>query len=39
MDPENLGVLMKLKDAMEMASPSPARIPYIEPTPPQSKTG
>lgn len=39
MDPKNLAVLMKLKNAMEMASPSPARTPYIEPEPPQSKTG
>lgn len=39
MDPKNLAVLMKLKNAMEMASPSPARTPYVEPEPPQSKTG
>ncbi len=39
MDAKNLAVLMRLKNTMEMASPSPVPTPYIEPEPPKSKTG
>lgn len=39
MDQKNLAVLMRLKNAMEMASPSPIPTPYIQPEQRQSKTG
>jgi len=39
MDAKNLAVLMKLKNAMELASPSPVPTPYIEKEPTKTKTG
>lgn len=39
MDAKNLAVLMQLKNAMEMVSPSPVPTPHVASEIPKSKTG